>query len=714
MSSVVASVLIILIVVVGVSLLWAFVIPMVADVGLDEADVELTIIEVDGYTVYDSSNGLASVQIERGEDEAEILGIDVLFEINGTSVSAFIYQSEVLEPSSIKLYKFNLSEDGKPDKVSVSPVFEMDDAGTGLGNVIKSLPITGNAVFATANIRAGTVALSPGDVVFSSSVKYYPSIVRTGYENVRFVGGDRCLADFYIDACFYSGFGGDMAYINNHRAERRMVGAVNCPSGIGVKYMSTLNVENGRRSNYYFRTFASCSGDDYCIDERMRSYEVNCAGLDPEPQRLLGDINGDCIVDIVDYRIFRDNLGAGANNWSEGDLNGDGVVNLHDFAILRGNLGAFCEGVCIDSDEGQNYFVKGAIRGDIPVNWSGPSDVCLGNITLRETFCEVNDTNGDGYWGSAFLYACPNGCFDGACVELSETREEFRVYFDDSQDLWDDTDLTSTAQTQDAPVMVIESVAGVKDAIRVAPNFQKTSKMYLRWAINGSETQGWAKWAPSLEVFYSDVNGEVSESIRPRYATAYVGSNGNLSSVNITSSIGYLIIGNATINIRAEVVFGNLIVTFSIGGNTFSVDAGGDPLGNVGGSLLWFGGDSVYSDKEDARAYDLVVNGVPSGMEDDDIEIDGGWITIKTPEGNLDKDEVVFSVAGGDAGCVVDSDCGESFETGYCNNSVVACRDETSYTCSSGSCQSSTTSFCFPCGGMHDTGSNCVGDGVCA
>jgi len=55
---------------------------------------------------------------------------------------------------------------------------------------------------------------------------------------------------------------------------------------------------------------------------------------------LIGDLNGDGIVNLLDVGIIRSNLGATGPN--PADLNGDGIVNLLDVGVIRRNLGASC------------------------------------------------------------------------------------------------------------------------------------------------------------------------------------------------------------------------------------------------------------------------------------------------------------------------------------------------------------------------------------
>lgn len=63
-------------------------------------------------------------------------------------------------------------------------------------------------------------------------------------------------------------------------------------------------------------------------------------GSDPTQYDLLGDINGDCRVNMADYFALADNWGTLGEN--EADLNGDERVNMADYFILADNWLCSC------------------------------------------------------------------------------------------------------------------------------------------------------------------------------------------------------------------------------------------------------------------------------------------------------------------------------------------------------------------------------------
>jgi len=120
-SAVVATVLIVLITVAGVAVIWVGVLPILRE-SLDFSDLEgrVSVVGTGGYTVYDSSRGIASVQVKRDVDEGVMDRIKIGFIIDGNSVS-----SSVIAPGSgqTRVYNFDLSGYGMPDSVEVAPIF---------------------------------------------------------------------------------------------------------------------------------------------------------------------------------------------------------------------------------------------------------------------------------------------------------------------------------------------------------------------------------------------------------------------------------------------------------------------------------------------------------------------------------------------------------------------------------------------------------------
>jgi len=112
-----------LITVAAVTILWTAVIPMIRDnLEFSELEGRVSILTSGGYTTYDENKEVATVQIKREVDEGSMENIKVVFYFDGDSVG-----TSVIAPESgkTKTYSFNLTGHGKPDGVSVAPIFKV-------------------------------------------------------------------------------------------------------------------------------------------------------------------------------------------------------------------------------------------------------------------------------------------------------------------------------------------------------------------------------------------------------------------------------------------------------------------------------------------------------------------------------------------------------------------------------------------------------------
>ena len=126
-SAIVATVLIVLISIVGVGIIWGGILPLFKDLNyLSYSDIKLEII-TQGYTVYDPEMHFAFVQIGRGKDNLNLTAIEIVFNINGSSV--FYRNYDFPNKNEKKTYKFNFTRnriEGAPSEVSVAPVFSLN------------------------------------------------------------------------------------------------------------------------------------------------------------------------------------------------------------------------------------------------------------------------------------------------------------------------------------------------------------------------------------------------------------------------------------------------------------------------------------------------------------------------------------------------------------------------------------------------------------
>jgi len=90
---------------------------------------------------------------------------------------------------------------------------------------------------------------------------------------------------------------------------------------------------------------------DYSSEPQPNGSRINMGayGNTTEASRsttyLIGDVNGDCAVNVLDLIQARNRLGqavSSGDNW-KADVNGDGLINVLDLLVIRGKLNTQCE-----------------------------------------------------------------------------------------------------------------------------------------------------------------------------------------------------------------------------------------------------------------------------------------------------------------------------------------------------------------------------------
>lgn len=121
-STIIATVLIVLITVASVTILWASLSPLLAKVAFaEDANLRITIHKQGGYTFYDKDNGYLSVRIGRGNDEADLMALKFVIDTYGES--QVIKKYNVLGTNQVKLYKFGVGFPEQIDSLKVVPVY---------------------------------------------------------------------------------------------------------------------------------------------------------------------------------------------------------------------------------------------------------------------------------------------------------------------------------------------------------------------------------------------------------------------------------------------------------------------------------------------------------------------------------------------------------------------------------------------------------------
>jgi uncharacterized membrane protein YgcG len=136
-SSIVATVLIILGSVVLAGIVFFSVRGIVSQVDNLDKNVDLDIVVSEGYTLWDAENRLATIQVARGSDESDVVGFDMVFTFNGESVTHFI--DDIPGINSKKTYAVSFFQfEGSLDSVKIIPVF----SDGRLGNVVSELDVS--------------------------------------------------------------------------------------------------------------------------------------------------------------------------------------------------------------------------------------------------------------------------------------------------------------------------------------------------------------------------------------------------------------------------------------------------------------------------------------------------------------------------------------------------------------------------------------------
>jgi len=217
----------------------------------------------------------------------------------------------------------------------------------------------------------------------------------------------------------------------------------------GLSYYVKGTATSGNRSNTDY-----CSGnylyEQYCSAGGLNATRYYCPYgcsngaciLECKPGQKIGDVNGDGVIDISDSILMAQIVNSietsqtihnetiqtilKTSNLCCIDLNNDGIVDISDVRkVLRIAVGSDSSpGVCginvtatpscTDSDGGLNYYVKGNTTGPYyPSNQSVTLvDHCFNSTSLNEAGC---GSSGAGW----YLYTCPYGCKDGACINAT-------------------------------------------------------------------------------------------------------------------------------------------------------------------------------------------------------------------------------------------------------------------------------------------------------
>jgi len=176
-STIVATVLIVLVTVASVSILWVAVLPLIQQVSFVEDPSVQVRIDPGEYTAYDEADDLLSVRVTRGADDADIVGLKFVIDDDGNTVTHKTY--DILTPNSGKVYSFTTYDIGSVNSVGVVPIYNVggSDVEGSTINTFDKLPekvltITGSSAafgYSGTSVSDGLVVYYP----FSSDVRDY-------------------------------------------------------------------------------------------------------------------------------------------------------------------------------------------------------------------------------------------------------------------------------------------------------------------------------------------------------------------------------------------------------------------------------------------------------------------------------------------------------------------------------------------------------------
>ena len=412
-SAVVATILIILIVVVGVGIVWKVVLPIFAELEfLSYSDVRLNIV-FQGHTVYDSEQHFAFVQIERGKDEVNVTGIEIGFNFDGTTKT---YQSDnVPTPNGKYTYKFNFTNDSEfgipedvaPDKVTVAPIFTINNK-VRLGKILDEKPMPSGRIHLSAEAwkKANDEAAIPIVVTTGSGggeepgtpvepvIPEGPVIICDAQNNSAYDNGT------LIETCEY---GCTLGVCNEPSCAD--LGKVDYNGGCAISVTGCGNLNQENEVYELQQDIVNVVSD--CINITAPGITFDCNGNSIRSSTLLANV----VYSKADGVTIKNcNLEAGVVPYNEGGgtgirLSGDNsliennyITNCHYAILAHGDNNTFINNDIDRSQKsvqvgGNDNLIKGnyvhdSIRWGIAL-WEGNNNKLINNTILRHRWSMV-------------------------------------------------------------------------------------------------------------------------------------------------------------------------------------------------------------------------------------------------------------------------------------------------------------------------------------
>jgi len=123
LSAIVATVVIILVTIAAVTIVWAVIVPLINQgATFDDVNTRLDIVKSSGYTFYDEQNEKLYVQVKRGIDESDMVGMDIILKIEGNTQTYTYNGTYVPGPNQAKSIVINLTGYPLPEEIKVVPI----------------------------------------------------------------------------------------------------------------------------------------------------------------------------------------------------------------------------------------------------------------------------------------------------------------------------------------------------------------------------------------------------------------------------------------------------------------------------------------------------------------------------------------------------------------------------------------------------------------
>ena len=227
----------------------------------------------------------------------------VTFVVNGFSPASddtvTLQVMDVHGNISEKRFPIQTVEDSNPTIVSVMPASV-------------EVPSIGEQLVFTLHITNGV------------AVAGYQANLQFDNESLRYIMSEN--GDYLADGAFFA-----PSIVNRNTVQLLSTALSGESDGNGTLATLTFEVITREASRLVLSEVILSDGEGNTFSPELESGEV------VEPTRIVGDVNGDGVVNIADLVLVANSIGETGN--TAADVNGDGVVNIADLVLVAGKIG---------------------------------------------------------------------------------------------------------------------------------------------------------------------------------------------------------------------------------------------------------------------------------------------------------------------------------------------------------------------------------------